>query len=213
MASCPSELDERIGRQAMDIARSAGEPGQPAKIVLQMRARAGQQQELETWIRELLRVAARSSALQGASVLTGGRGDYFVLLRFAGMTELNKWESTPAVRALLHRGEAFAVGMEESIARTGLETWFELPGVPSAVRVPPRWKMAVVTWAALMPQVGLLRLIAPRSWPFLLTVAVTTAIPVAMLTWVVMPWLSKLLRGWLYAAGRVTPENRERSIA
>src|SRR6185436_19511720 len=100
MASCPSELDERIGRQAMDIARSAGEPGQPAKIVLQMRARAGQQQELETWIRELLRVAARSSALQGASVLTGGRGDYFVLLRFAGMTELNKWESTPAVRGL-----------------------------------------------------------------------------------------------------------------
>jgi antibiotic biosynthesis monooxygenase (ABM) superfamily enzyme len=38
-----------------------------------------------------------------------------------------------------------------------------------------------------------------KSLPFPLGAAISTAIPVAMLTWVVMPRLTKLLYRWLYA--------------
>jgi antibiotic biosynthesis monooxygenase (ABM) superfamily enzyme len=55
---------------------------------------------------------------------------------------------------------------------------------------------------ALLPQVILLSFIIPKVLPFPVGVALSTAIPVAMLTWVVMPRLTKLLYSWLYAPPR-----------
>jgi antibiotic biosynthesis monooxygenase (ABM) superfamily enzyme len=81
--------------------------------------------------------------------------------------------------------------------RTGLETWFDLPG-----RAPPsRGKMAVVTWAALFPLVLLTNtVLGPvlEPVPLVPRVAVTCAAMVALMTWVVMPRLTRWLAGWLY---------------
>ena len=60
--------------------------------------------------------------------------------------------------------------------------------------------MALMTWVALLPQVIILALaLAPLRLPFSLDVALSAAIPVAMLTWAVMPNLTRLLYAWLYA--------------
>ena len=62
-----------------------------------------------------------------------------------------------------------------------------------------------MTWVALLPQVIVLALaLAPLRLPFLLDAAVSTAIPVVMLTWVVMPNLTRLLYAWLYAGHEAT---------
>jgi antibiotic biosynthesis monooxygenase (ABM) superfamily enzyme len=58
--------------------------------------------------------------------------------------------------------------------------------------------MALVTWCALLPQVVALSLVLPNSLPFLVAVAVSTAVPVCLLTWLVMPALTRALHGWLY---------------
>ena len=84
------------------------------------------------------------------------------------------------------------------LIRSGLETWFTLPGMPAPATAPPRWKMALLTWLALLPQVVILALIVPSRVPLLVNVALSTAIPVAMLTWVIMPGLTTLLYRWLY---------------
>ena len=42
----------------------------------------------------------------------------------------------------------------------------------------------------------------PFGLPMLLDVALSTAIPVVMLTWFVMPALTRLLYGWLYPDAR-----------
>jgi antibiotic biosynthesis monooxygenase (ABM) superfamily enzyme len=90
--------------------------------------------------------------------------------------------------------------VEEPVRRMGLETWFTLPGLPAPAKAPPGWKMALVTWLALLPQVIALGFIIPASWPMLAGAVVGTVIPVSMLQWVVMPRLTRLLYGWLYAA-------------
>ena len=54
---------------------------------------------------------------------------------------------------------------------------------------PANWKMAIVTWVALLP---LAIALAHMS----------TAIPVALLTWLVMPALTRLLYRWLYPETR-----------
>jgi uncharacterized protein len=69
---------------------------------------------------------------------------------------------------------------------------------------PTKVVMTLVTWVALLPQVIVLAYaLAPLPLPFLLG-SVSAAIPGAMLTWVVMPNLSRLLYAWLYAGHEAT---------
>jgi len=65
--------------------------------------------------------------------------------------------------------------------------------------------MAVVTFAGVYPLTSLLpaffnRLLAPLP-PLLINVA-TTGLIVILLTWVVMPQLSRLARSWLHAGSQ-----------
>ncbi|CAN5465692.1 hypothetical protein BH09PSE5_BH09PSE5_22800 [soil metagenome] len=77
----------------------------------------------------------------------------------------------------------------------GLGLWFR-----TSQPNPPRWKIAVVTWLGICPTVYVLFLLTGdlmKSWPLSLrTVALTIAV-VAVMTWVVAPQLTKLLRPWL----------------
>ena len=168
----------------------------PLKVVLALHAKPGRRAALDAWIRELLATAAGNPALQGSSVLAEGDRS-FVLLRFATQGDRDAWHTTPAVAGVMARGAEF-VAATPPMERTGLETWFALPGSPAAIAAPPKWKMALVTWCALLPQVVALSFVIPKTLPFPLGVAISTAIPVCVLTWFAMPRLTKLLRPWLY---------------
>ena len=175
-------------------------PVKPVKIVLERRVRPGAKESFERWVEELLALANQSGSLEGSSVLTAGGGEYFILLRFASQADLDRWQSLPEIVAHLGNGDVHAIA-EQPVVQTGLETWFTLPGIPAPV--PPRkWKMALMTWLALVPQVLLLGFVIPAELPLLVRVSLSTAIPVAMLTWVIMPRLTRLFYGWLYPASR-----------
>ena len=80
---------------------------------------------------------------------------------------------------------------------TGLEAWFRSPQNP-----PPRWKMAVATYLGVVPVImGLSLTIGPvvRSWNFILNNLVFNACVVALLTWVVMPLITRILHRWLHS--------------
>jgi len=100
---------------------------------------------------------------------------------------------------LLRDAEAVSTAGDESQVQSGLETWFTLPDRPTPTNPPPKWKMALVTWLALLPMViALSFILGPLDLPFLLNASVSTAIPVVMLTWVIMPRVTQALYGWLY---------------
>lgn len=128
-----------------------------------------------------------------------GEDDYFILLRFASHDALKQWRESSETVELLHRGDSHASAPGQSLVQTGLETWFTIPGRSTPQTPPPRWKMALVTWLALLPQALLLGVLIPAQLPFVVKVSISTALPVAALTWVLMPRLTKLLYTWLYA--------------
>jgi len=84
---------------------------------------------------------------------------------------------------------------------TGLETWFKLPGskVPT-MKPPPRWKMWLVSMVAVYPLVLAFQvLVVPRMAGLPLPVR-ALAFPVVLLTlmtFVVMPVVTRVLRRWL----------------
>ena len=83
---------------------------------------------------------------------------------------------------------------------TGIDFWFESPET-KITGPPPKWKMAILTWMAVFPGVVLLsrfyHFIFPGFSSMPITFLVTLSL-VPMLTWVLMPNIVKLSKGWLY---------------
>ena len=86
---------------------------------------------------------------------------------------------------------------------SGLETWFALPG--RTAPAPPRWKMFLVSAAAIyLLNILLTTLYGGSSpgWPPLLRVALVSVPVTALMTWLVMPRAARALATWLYGPPR-----------
>jgi len=87
---------------------------------------------------------------------------------------------------------------------TGLESWFTLPTRPGAAPPPP-YKMAILTWVTIFPLITVIVVVsAPLlgNLPLVVRLAVTTGVTVPLMTWVVMPRMTRLLHRWLYPGRR-----------
>ncbi len=65
--------------------------------------------------------------------------------------------------------------------------------------------MAVVTWVTIFPLITLVIVVSSPligSLPLVPRLALTTLVTVPLMTWVVMPRVTRLLRGWLYPGRR-----------
>ncbi|MEM9806684.1 MAG: hypothetical protein AAF959_15535 [Cyanobacteria bacterium P01_D01_bin.56] len=84
---------------------------------------------------------------------------------------------------------------------SGLESWFQLPK-QTGHRTPKRYKQAILVWVGVM-----IVALAVTPWvtpwlsflPWVLRVAVNVAITVILLSYVIMPRLTKWFKGWLFA--------------
>jgi uncharacterized protein len=178
---------------------SASDNSGPIKIVMERLPRRGAEDRLRVWAEQFVAEASRAPGHEGGSVLSGRGGPQVILLRFASPAHLAAWQGSPAYESLMRDADAISTAEDESQIQSGLETWFTLPGRPAPAKPPPKWKMALVTWGALLPMViALAYIFAPLHLPFLLNAAVSTAIPVVMLTWIIMPRVTRVLYGWLY---------------
>ena len=71
---------------------------------------------------------------------------------------------------------------------------------PRAPARPPRYKLAVVSWLGAYPVITLiLGALGPvmEGWPLFVRTLVVSGLMVVALTWVVLPLLTRLFRGWL----------------
>ena len=83
---------------------------------------------------------------------------------------------------------------------TGLEAWFQLPEQPTH-SPPRRYKQAILVWIGVAsisllvsPQVTALLI----SWPWILRLFANVAITVFLLTYGVMPFLTRRFQDWLF---------------
>jgi len=134
----------------------------------------------------------------------GAGGEYRIIYRFDSPAHLRAWLDSGERAAWLARAEPHVAGPMRTEFLTGLESWFTLPAQPGAPPPPP-YKMAIVTWAAIFPLITLVVVAsAPLigGLPLVPRLAVTTLVTVSLMTWVVMPRVTWLLRRWLYPGRR-----------
>lgn len=176
---------------------------EPVTVVVSRRVKPGKEPDYEAWIKEVTGIALAYPGHLGMNVFRPQRaGDPYVLVyKFDSGEHLDAWLKSAERDRMVKIAESIT---DESHAEhvSGLESWFTLPG-GKAVVAPPRWKMAVVTGAAVWIIAQLLGPAAKATIGFLpapVVGLVTTAIMVTLLTWVVMPRLTKLLARWLFVS-------------
>ena len=150
--------------------------------------------------RELHDAGVAAAQAQGGLVraelvpaVIGVQDDTVAPLSFATRGHLDAWLASPARADVLQRMEKLAASPRNINVLSGFPGWF-------GPKVPPRWKQAIAVIAGLVPVaygVSVLREAVLPSLGHLPAVALTSAINVCVLTWVVMPTLTRLLGPWL----------------
>jgi antibiotic biosynthesis monooxygenase (ABM) superfamily enzyme len=128
-----------------------------------------------------------------------GSREYGIVRKFASRDALAEFRTSPEYLEWNELAMELTEGNGRVEELVGLESWFTLPGAP--LRALPKWKMAIATFLGVFPVATILNLTlgpAIQPWPFLLRSAVFNAFVVALLTWVVMPLLTKALHRWLH---------------
>lgn len=181
----------------------------PIHIAITRRVRPGCEAEFQQALREFFQTSFAHSGVYGASMLTPPPGsdsrEYGILRTFASETERDAFYESPMFKAWEKRARTLTEGEPVYRQLHGLEAWFRSPHNP-----PPRWKMAVATLLGVYPVsllIGVVLSPTLRKLPLGLNLFVVSAIIVGLLTWVVMPFVTRLLHGWL----NPQPQKKERN--
>jgi len=177
-----------------------------ATAVITWDVTAGREPDFEKWAHGINQEAARHPGHQGATWLRaeGSPHRYYTIVNFTTERWLEDWLQSPERKTWMERVQGIA--HEHRHHASGLETWFSLPGEEDDA--PPRWKMALVTLLAVYPLSLLFQaLVSPATMklPLPLRAAVFPLIMVPLLTYAVMPGMSRIFRAWLYTEPDTPP--------
>ena len=141
-----------------------------------------------------------------------GSHEWHMLYRFDSRESLQVWEESTERTRWLSAG----VNLVQDTRiehRTGIEGWFDEPEerdvddmltgaaeAPVTPPAPPRWKQMCVIWLAFFPtSLALSYLFAPFTgdWPAWARVLLSTVVATPLMTYLILPRVTKLFHPWL----------------
>lgn len=189
------------------MSTSITEPQEPVTVVVTRRVKPGCEAAYEAWLARLIANASTLPGFLGAKVLRPPVNEppvYTSVFRFETVETLAAFEASDlrrdALAEVAHLVEADAIWSR----LTGLELWFT-PPPGTIVPVPSRFRMALVMIAVvfgLVLSLGQLFAWVLGSAPPVLRLFVTITVEVFLMTYVVMPRLTRWLARWIYPSTR-----------
>ncbi|UCH48697.1 MAG: antibiotic biosynthesis monooxygenase [Betaproteobacteria bacterium] len=177
----------------------------PITITVSRRVKPGREGDYESWSKEIISVGATFPGFLGVNVLKPARetgGEYVSIYRFDTYAHAREFQNSSQRAQLLKKLEdEDIVEGEPSIKHvTGLETWFELPEVPASATPSPHRMAIVLIGVVFVLVLGISYLLGPymQSLPLPVRVLILVTLQVLLMTYVVMPRVTRLLKNWLY---------------
>ncbi len=188
----------------------------PVTVIVKRIAKKDRIKEFEEWLSGISKEVSRQEGSMGIDIIkptssnasSKSKSEYVIIFRFNNYDNLAKWEKSPIRNEWLQKGRKLVENDPDVEKMTGLEFWFTpsfkdeySPMIP--LQPPPRYKMVIVTipvisilLLALVPQIHFLTEMLSIPFPIRLVIALT--ITVVLMTYVIMPFLTKLLKPWLF---------------
>jgi antibiotic biosynthesis monooxygenase (ABM) superfamily enzyme len=128
--------------------------------------------------------------------IEGVQEETVVVFTFDGRAHLDAWLESSARHEILEQMNPYVIGARTVNVVDGFGGWFDL----DSDRKPRRWKQATVVLLALYPTVMLITLINEHFVPEItlpVNILLSNIASVSILTWLLMPRLTRLLADWL----------------
>jgi uncharacterized protein len=188
----------------IQIVSKPSEDNQPVTAVISQPVKREHEADYERWMQGITEAARQFPGHSGVTVIRPESGicsNFVVILKFDCYANLKGWLDSPVRQHWLNQAKPFLPKPEKIDILTGFETWFTLP--ERAVQgSPARYKMVILTTFAVFSVVNLLNpILLPlfiQFLPRLVASLIVTYIVVLVLTYGLMPRLTKLFRRWLY---------------
>jgi uncharacterized protein len=175
----------------------------PVTICVLRSAKPGKEKEFEQVVSSMIDSAMEFPGHLGTNIfrpIDAENPEYRIIFKFDHISNLKRWEESEIRQRWLELVEPLSQGIANVEKLTGLETWFTLP-TKKAIIPPPRYKMAFITWLAIFSLINIINfLFAPilNPLPPLIRTFILTACLVSLMTYIVMPQMTKLFAKWLY---------------
>jgi uncharacterized protein len=174
----------------------------PVTVDVLQKIKSGSEVEFERCLNDLILAAEAFDGHLGTNIFRPidlDKPEYRIVFKFDHLSNLQRWETSPIRRRLLARIEPYAAGASRWQILTGLETWFTLD-VKQPIVPPPRYKMLAITLLASFPTFNginwLFQFLPPL--PSLLRSLLGTFSLLSLMTYIIMPRMTRLFAGWLY---------------
>lgn len=177
---------------------------EPVTVSVARKVKAGNEAAYEAWIRGVTQAASEFPGHLGVNVLRPaqtGSGEYVTIYRFDSWANANAWDASSIRQDWIEKSHALVEGEARRKKVTGLEFWFDLPSV-AAHKSPSPYKMALVATVVVYCMVMLLStLLSPLigPWPFWAKLLVVIPTQVLLMTFVIMPRITRWLKAWLFS--------------
>ena len=163
--------------------------------------------EMLAWVQAGTSLAEKFDGFLGSGWVRPSEdsSDWHMLYRFADAHSLAAWEASPQrawwIEAAQGRIEATRVER-----RTGIEGWFDEPATVESMSTtpsaPPRWKQMVVIFMGFFPLSLAINYVVSHTpladWPLPLRVFTTIAVMTPVMTYALLPWITRRMAWWLH---------------
>lgn len=184
---------------------------EPVTVIITRRVKAGRTADYEAWLQRLQHDARGLPGYLGVTTqrpAPGAPPEYVSVLRFDSLVSLRAFERSELRARALAEVDDLVEGEAAWQTLTGLEFWFAAPP-GTVVPQPSRWRMALVMvvmvftlvlviGSAVNTVLGLLTF----ETPYPLRLLITIVIEVVLMTWWLMPLVTRRLARWIYPQRR-----------
>jgi uncharacterized protein len=183
----------------------------PVTVIVKRIPKKNKIKEFEEWLSGINREVSRQNGSMGIDIIRPtdkeSKPEYVIIFRFDNYVNLTKWENSSIRNEWLKKGRELVQTDPDVQKLTGLEFWFtpypKRNSHSMLLDSPRRYKMVIVT----IPVIALLLLtLVPQihfigeslSIPYSIRFVIAIAIMVLLMTYFIMPLLTKVLRPWLF---------------
>lgn len=180
-----------------------GSPAETVAFIVTHKVRTGEEERYEAWLADIFIASSGFSGYLGREIFrpSDGSRKYTSVVRFDSQDSLNAWAESETRKSFVSKVHDLLEQGDQVEIRSGIDFWF----TPEGVKPPKLWKQFVLTASAVYPLSLIIPLLlTPLTklvpalgnefvFAFLMAVILT-----GMLTFVIMPRYTRLMKRWLY---------------
>jgi antibiotic biosynthesis monooxygenase (ABM) superfamily enzyme len=185
--------------------QSFGQQSDPITLVISEVVEPNLIEEYEAWTKGINQSAQQFEGFMGVEVIRPRDhqySEYVVIIKFANYDHCKSWLTSSVYQQWMQSSKKFISKRSQQHQPNGLELWFTLPTSKLVNPTePPYYKQVIIGVITVYPLILFANLLLTpflQRLPTLLSLLISVIFVSALLTYPVMPYLTKVLSFWLY---------------